>query len=49
MSAHFQPHQFYILPLLGGTAWFLTLAILLIFWLAEGRPVYPSQINPYIA
>lgn len=49
MSAHFQSHQFYILPLLGGTAWFLTLAILLIYWLAEGLPVYPSQNNPYVA
>ncbi|KAL8883799.1 MAG: hypothetical protein Q9215_008010 [Flavoplaca cf. flavocitrina] len=43
------PSRYYILPLVGGIAWFLTLSILLIYWLAEGRPVYPSQINPYIA
>ncbi|KAL8992981.1 MAG: hypothetical protein Q9169_006683 [Polycauliona sp. 2 TL-2023] len=33
----------------SATAWFLTLSILLICWLAEGRPVYPSQVNPYVA
>jgi len=33
----------------AGSAWFLTLSILLIHWLAAGRPRYPGQSNPYVA
>ncbi|KAI4103724.1 MAG: hypothetical protein L6R37_003652 [Teloschistes peruensis] len=32
-----------------GTAWFLTLSILLLHWIAEDRPSYPGQLNPYVA
>ena len=35
-----------LLPLICGTSWIITLLSLLIFWLAEGRPRYPGQINP---
>lgn len=38
-----------LLPLSAGTAWSITLFALLICWLAEGRPRYPSQGNPYVA
>lgn len=37
------------LPLAAGTAWSVTLFILLLVWLVEGRPRYPSQSNPYVA
>ncbi|KAL8905167.1 MAG: hypothetical protein Q9207_002794 [Kuettlingeria erythrocarpa] len=40
---------YYLLPLIGGAAWFFTLAALFGYWLSEGRPVYPSQLNPYVA
>ncbi|KAL9008985.1 MAG: hypothetical protein Q9173_005948 [Seirophora scorigena] len=48
MSSLFPPRLYYLLPLIGGTAWFLTHLILLSYWLGEGRPVYPSQLNPYV-
>ncbi|KAL2052292.1 hypothetical protein ABVK25_007451 [Lepraria finkii] len=38
-----------LLPLITGTAWFITLFTLLIYWLAADRPRYPSQNNPYVA
>ncbi|KAL8792385.1 MAG: hypothetical protein Q9195_004998 [Heterodermia aff. obscurata] len=38
-----------LLPLVSGAAWSITLLALLICWLAEGRPRYPSQSNPYVA
>ncbi|CAF9936245.1 MAG: hypothetical protein HETSPECPRED_010271 [Heterodermia speciosa] len=38
-----------LLPLVAGTAWSITLLALLIYWLAEGRPRYPFQSNPYVA
>lgn len=39
----------WLLPLVAGASWFLTLSILLIHWLAVGRPTYPGQSNPYVA
>jgi len=39
----------WVFPLVAGSAWFLTLSILLIHWLAAGRPRYPGQSNPYVA
>lgn len=41
--------QLRLLPLIAGTAWIITLLTLLIYWLAEGRPRYPGQSNPYVA
>ena len=38
-----------LLPLGAGTTWSITLFALLICWLAEGRPRYPAQSNPYVA
>ena len=38
-----------LFPITAGTVWFTTLLILLVYWLASGRPVYPSQVNPYVA
>ena len=38
-----------LLPFSAGTIWLITLLSLLICWLAEGRPRYPSQSNPYVA
>lgn len=37
------------LPLAAGTVWSVTLLSLLLYWLAEGRPRYPNQSNPYVA
>lgn len=55
MSTHY-PHgprlplsQLRLLPLVAGTTWIITLLTLLIYWLAEGRPRYPGQSNPYVA
>ncbi|KAF2195162.1 hypothetical protein K469DRAFT_698722 [Zopfia rhizophila CBS 207.26] len=39
----------WLFPLIAGTFWFLTLAALLITWLANGMPKYPKQSNPYVA
>jgi len=39
----------WLLAVSGGGAWGLTLSILLVHWLARGRPTYPSQSNPYAA
>lgn len=39
----------WLLPLTASGAWSLTLSILLVRWLADGRPVYPGQSNPYVA
>ena len=38
-----------LLPLVSGTVWVITLLTLLIYWLAEGCPRYPGQVNPYVA
>ncbi|KAL8927220.1 MAG: hypothetical protein Q9208_002396 [Pyrenodesmia sp. 3 TL-2023] len=49
MFSSFPLRFYYLLPLVGGTAWFFTLAALWGYWLGQGRPVYPSQLNPYVA
>ncbi|KAG8801599.1 hypothetical protein FRC17_006605 [Serendipita sp. 399] len=36
-------NHYYKLPLVAAITWFLTLLILLIFWLSTGRPHYASQ------
>ena len=43
------PRRFWLLPLISGAAWFITLASLLLFWLAQGRPRYPFQADPDVA
>ncbi|OJJ73001.1 hypothetical protein ASPBRDRAFT_151691 [Aspergillus brasiliensis CBS 101740] len=43
------PSRLYIFPSMAGTVWFLTLASLLLTWLARGMPVYPGQSNPDVA
>ncbi|PWY79807.1 hypothetical protein BO83DRAFT_375750 [Aspergillus eucalypticola CBS 122712] len=43
------PSRLYIFPTLAGSVWFLTLASLLLTWLARGMPVYPGQSNPHVA
>lgn len=42
-------HHLKILPLISGTVWAITLLTLLIYWLAEGAPRYPGQVNPVVA
>ncbi|KAI2463751.1 Frag1/DRAM/Sfk1 [Annulohypoxylon bovei var. microspora] len=44
----FSIRRLWLFPLLAGFFWFLTLTILLIRWLAIGRPQYPNQANPYM-
>ncbi|KAI1389093.1 Frag1/DRAM/Sfk1 [Hypoxylon trugodes] len=44
----FSIRRLWLFPLLAGTFWFLTLTILLVRWLAIGRPQYPGQMNPYV-
>lgn len=39
-------HKLWVFPLVAGSAWFTTLSILLLRWLAIGRPRYPGQVNP---
>lgn len=41
-------HKLWVFPLIAGTSWFSTLSILLLRWLALGRPRYPGQVNPEI-
>ncbi|KAI1185538.1 hypothetical protein F5B17DRAFT_28325 [Nemania serpens] len=38
--------QLWLFPLLAGAFWFATLTMLLLRWLALGRPRYPGQVNP---
>ncbi|KAI0161210.1 hypothetical protein GGR57DRAFT_350899 [Xylariaceae sp. FL1272] len=38
----------WLFPLFAGSAWFLTLTILLIRWGSLGQPQYPGQVNPYV-
>lgn len=40
---------FWLFPVIAASSWFITLSVLLIAWLAEGRPRYPGQSNPYVA
>ena len=42
-------HHLKLLPLICGTIWVITLLTLLIYWLANGSPRYPGQVNPYVA
>ncbi|EMR72434.1 putative frag1 dram sfk1 protein [Eutypa lata UCREL1] len=42
----FSIRRLWLFPLLAGTFWFLTLTILLLRWLALGRPRYDEQVNP---
>ncbi|KAF2445450.1 hypothetical protein P171DRAFT_520236 [Karstenula rhodostoma CBS 690.94] len=41
--------RLWLLPCIAGTAWFLTLAVMLLTWVGRGCPRYPGQQNPYIA
>ncbi|ROV92535.1 hypothetical protein VSDG_06693 [Cytospora chrysosperma] len=41
-------HKLWVFPLVAGASWFTTLSVLLIRWLAIGRPRYPGQVNPEI-
>ncbi|PYI30970.1 hypothetical protein BP00DRAFT_436383 [Aspergillus indologenus CBS 114.80] len=43
------PSRLPIFPSLAGSVWFLTLASLLLTWLARGMPQYPGQSNPHVA
>ena len=38
-----------LFPIVSGAAWLITLSTLFIYWLAQGRPRYPAQNNPYVA
>ncbi|KAF1979617.1 hypothetical protein BU23DRAFT_496338 [Bimuria novae-zelandiae CBS 107.79] len=42
-------HRLWIFPVIAGTSWFVTLAAMLLTWVARGCPRYPGQRNPYIA
>ncbi|KAI1639132.1 Frag1/DRAM/Sfk1 family-domain-containing protein [Biscogniauxia mediterranea] len=44
----FSDRRLWLFPLLAGLSWFATLTILLVCWLALGRPRYPGQVNPYV-
>jgi len=46
---HIPLRHLWLLPFVAGLAWLTTLLSLLIYWLAEGRPRYPEQSNPYVA
>ncbi|THC96119.1 hypothetical protein EYZ11_004393 [Aspergillus tanneri] len=43
------PNRLPLFPALAGSVWFLTLASLLLTWIAYGMPQYPGQYNPHIA
>lgn len=38
-----------LIPSLAGSVWFVTLAGLLLTWIARGMPRYPGQRNPDVA
>jgi hypothetical protein len=42
-------NRLWLFPAVSGTAWFITLAALLLTWIARGTPTYPDQSNPYVA
>ncbi|CAJ2512051.1 Uu.00g076760.m01.CDS01 [Anthostomella pinea] len=44
----FSIRRLWLFPVVAGSCWFTTLTILLIRWLAIGRPQYPNQVNPYV-
>ncbi|CAI6335020.1 unnamed protein product [Periconia digitata] len=41
--------RLYLFPAIAGASWFVTLAAMLLTWVAKGCPTYPGQRNPYIA
>ncbi|KAE8416901.1 Frag1/DRAM/Sfk1 family-domain-containing protein [Aspergillus pseudocaelatus] len=43
------PSRLFLFPALAGSVWFLTLASLLLIWLAHGMPQYPGQSNQHVA
>lgn len=43
------PTRLPLFPALAGSVWLLTLASLLLTWIARGMPRYPGQSNPHIA
>ncbi|KAG2421775.1 hypothetical protein HFD88_005751 [Aspergillus terreus] len=43
------PTRLALFPALAGSVWFLTLASLLLTWVARGMPRYPGQSNPKVA
>ncbi|KAL5360181.1 Frag1/DRAM/Sfk1 family-domain-containing protein [Aspergillus floccosus] len=43
------PTRLPLFPALAGSVWFLTLASLLLTWIARGMPRYPGQSNPKVA
>ncbi|KAH8423002.1 uncharacterized protein LDX57_000758 [Aspergillus melleus] len=43
------PTRLPLFPALAGSVWFLTLASLLLTWIARGMPQYPGQSNPHVA
>lgn len=45
IHTHKRLHWF---PIIASIAWFSTLTILLLRWVALGRPRYPGQANPYV-
>lgn len=49
MAVLFPLHRLWLLPLISGVTWFITLFVLLITWIAKGTPKYPGQSNPDIA
>ncbi|KAF2088616.1 hypothetical protein K490DRAFT_56011 [Saccharata proteae CBS 121410] len=42
-------HRLWLFPFVGSVAWFVTLFVLLVTWVARGMPRYPGQTNPYVA
>ena len=44
----FSDRRLWLFPLSAGLCWFATLTVLLLRWLALGRPRYPGQVNPYV-
>ncbi|OJJ35693.1 hypothetical protein ASPWEDRAFT_111076 [Aspergillus wentii DTO 134E9] len=43
------PSRLPLFPSLAGAAWFVTLAGLILTWIAHGTPQYPGQSNPDVA
>ena len=43
------PSRLLLIPSLGGSVWFVTLAGLLLTWIARGMPQYPGQRSPDVA
>ena len=43
------PSRLLLFPSIGGSIWFVTLAGLLLTWIARGMPQYPGQRNPDVA